>query len=92
MEIKAEGGQKQTKVDQTRIRVVQSQDDPASQRRDEEGKLQEDRSKAVIAKAISEATEAVDKTRVRRAQRSTAEVRDGSNSKLSSRMNSQIEQ
>ena len=42
------------------MRVVQSQDDPASQRR-EVGKLQEDRSKAVAAKAISEATKAVDK-------------------------------
>ena len=49
----AEGGQKQSKVDQ-------------SQRRDEVGKLQEDRSKAVIAKAIAEATKAVEKTSVRR--------------------------
>ena len=57
----AEGGQKQSKVEQTRVRVVQSQDDPASQQREEVGKLQEDRSKAVITKAISEATEAVEK-------------------------------
>ena len=43
------------------MRMVRSQDDHASQRRDEVGKLQEDRSKAVIAKAISEATKAVEK-------------------------------
>ena len=53
------------KVDQTPIRVVQSQDDPASQRREETGKLQEDRNKAVIGKAIAEATKAVEKTSVR---------------------------
>ena len=52
----AEGGQKKSKVDQTQIRVVHSQNDLASKRREEAGKLQEDRSKAVIAKAIAEAT------------------------------------
>ena len=57
--------EKQSKVDQTWIRVAQSQDDPASQRREEIGELQEDRSKAVIAKAIAEATKAVEKTSVR---------------------------
>ena len=62
----AEGGQKQSKVEQTLVRVAQSQDDPAGQRRDEVGNLQEDRSKAVIAKAISEATKAVEKSSVRR--------------------------
>ena len=92
MEIKAEGGQKQSKVDQTRIRVVQSQDDPASQRREETGKLQEDRSKGVIAKATAEATKAVEKTSVRRLRVCTAEVREGSDGKRSNRMNSQIEQ
>ena len=61
-----EGGQKQSKVDQTQIREVHSQDDLASQRREEAGKLQEDRSKAVIAKVIEEATKAVEKTCVRR--------------------------
>ena len=43
------------------MRMAQSQDDPASQRREEVGKLQEDRSKAVIANALSEATKAVEK-------------------------------
>ena len=62
----AECGQKQSKVDQTRIQVVQSQDDPAIQRREDVGKLQEDRSKAAIAKAIAEATKAVEKTSERR--------------------------
>ena len=62
MEVKAEGGQKQNKVDQTRIRVVPSQDDPASQRREKTRKLQGHRSMAVIAKAIAEATKAVEKT------------------------------
>ena len=38
------------------MRLAQSQDDPASQRFEEVAKLQEDRSKAVIAEAISEAT------------------------------------
>ena len=42
-----------------------SQDDPASQRREEVGKLQEDRSKTVISKAISEATTAVEKGKYR---------------------------
>ena len=50
-------------MEQTRVRVVHSQDDPASQRREEVGKLQEDRSKAVIAKTIAEATKAVEKYR-----------------------------
>ena len=35
----AEGGQKQNKVDQTQTRVVHPQDDPASQRREDVGKL-----------------------------------------------------
>ena len=87
----AEGGQKQSKVEQTRVRVVQSQDDPASQRREEVGKLQEDRSKAVIAKAISEATKAVEKASAD-GQSYIAEVREGSDGTLSSRMNSPIEQ
>ena len=67
----AEGGQKQSKVDQTQMRMAQSQDGPASQRREEVGKLQEDRSKAVIAKTISEATKAVEKasTEAQRRQR-----------------------
>ena len=43
------------------MRMAQSQDRPASQQRDEVGKLQEARSKAVIAKAFSEATKAVEK-------------------------------
>ena len=43
------------------MRVVQSQDDPASQQGEEVGKLQEDRSKAVVAKAIPEATKAAEK-------------------------------
>ena len=72
------------------MRVVQSQDDPARQQR-EEGKLQEDRSKAVVAKAISEATKAVEKASTE-AQSFTAEVREGSDGTLSSRMSSPIEQ
>ena len=48
------------------MRMVQSQDDPASRRKEETGKLQEDRSKAVIAKAIAEATKAVEQISVRR--------------------------
>ena len=39
----AEDGKKQSKVDQTQMRMAQSQDDPAAQRREEVGKLQEDR-------------------------------------------------
>ena len=85
------GGQKQSKVDQTQMRMVQSQDDRASQRREEVGKLQEDRSKAVIAKAISEATKAVEKASTE-AQSYTAGGREGSDGKLSSRMSSPIEQ
>ena len=74
-------------MDQTQIRVVHSQDD----RREEAGKLQEDRIKAVIAKAISEATKAVEKASTE-AQSYTAEVREGSDGKLASRMSSPIEQ
>ena len=85
----AESGHKQSKVEQTRVRVVRSQDDPASQQR-EVGKLQEDRSKAVVAKAISEATKAVEKASTE-AQSYTAEVREGSDGTLSSRMSSPIE-
>ena len=70
--------------------MAQSQDDPANQQRDEVGKLQEDRSKAVIAKATSEATKVVDEASAE-AQSYTAEVREGSDSKLSSRMSSPIE-
>ena len=66
-------------------------DDPASQRREEVGKLQEDRSKAVIAKAISEATEAVEKASPE-AQSYTADVREGSDGTLPSRMSSPTEQ
>ena len=44
------------------MRMVQSKNDLASQRREEADKLQENRSKAVIAKAISEATKHVEKT------------------------------
>ena len=88
----AEGGHKQSNVDQTQIPVVHSQDDPASQRRKEAGKLQEDRSKAVIAKAIAEATKAVEKTSVRKLKVFPAEVREGNDSTLSSRMNTAIEQ
>ena len=73
------------------MRMVQSQDDPASQQRDEVDKLQEDRSKAVIAKAISEATEAVEQASAE-AQSYTADVREGSDGKLSSRMSSPINQ
>ena len=54
-----------------------------SQRRHEEGKLQEDRSKAVIAKAISEATDAVEKASAE-AQSYLAEVREGSDGTLPS--------
>ena len=71
--------------------MVQSQDDLASQQRDEVGKLQEDRSKAVVAKAISEVTKAVEMASFE-AQRNTAEVREGSDGTLSSRMSSPIEQ
>ena len=66
------------------MRLVQSQDDFASQHRDA-GKLQEDRSKA------SEATKAVEKASTE-AQSYTAEVREGSDGTLSSRMSSPIEQ
>ena len=72
--------------------MAQSQDDPTSQRREEAGKLQEDRSKAVIAKAISEGTKAVEKAASTEAQSDTAEVREDSGGKLSSRMSSPIEQ
>ena len=85
----AEGGQKQNKVEQTRVQAVQSQEDPASQRREEVGKLQEDRSKAVIAIAIPEATEAVEKASAE-VQSNIAEVCEGSG-KPSSRMSSQFE-
>ena len=61
--------------------MVHSQDDFACQR--VVGKLQDDHSKAVVAKAISEATEAVE---------ATAEVRKGSGGTVSSRMSSPIEQ
>ena len=87
----AEGGHKQSKVEQTGVRVVQSQDDLASQRREEVGKLQEDRSKAVLAKAISEATAAVVKASAE-AQSYIADVRKGRDGTLSSGMNSPIEQ
>ena len=73
------------------MRLVQSQDDLASQRREGVGKLLEDRSKAVIAKAISEATKAVDMASAE-AQSYTAGGREGSDGKLSSRMSSPIEQ
>ena len=43
------------------MRMVQSQDDFASQRKKEVGTLQEDRSKAVIANVIAEATKVVEK-------------------------------
>ena len=49
------------------------------------GKLQEDRSKTVIAKAISEATKAVVKASTE-AQSCSAGVREGSDGKLSSRL------
>ena len=78
----AEGGQKQSNMDRTI---------PASQRREEAGKLQEDRSKAVIAKAIAEAPKAVEKASAE-AQSYTAEICEGSDDKLSSRMISPIEQ
>ena len=71
--------------------MVRSQYDPASQRREEVGKLQEDHSKAVIAKTIAEATNAVEKAGTE-AQSKTAEVREGSDGTLSSRMNSPTEQ
>ena len=53
------------------MRLAESQDDSASQRTEEVGKLQEDRSKAVTATAISEATKAVEKasTEAQRRQR-----------------------
>ena len=57
----------------------------------EVGKLQEDRSKAVVAKAISEATKAVEKASTE-AQSHTAEVREGSDGTLSSKLSSPIEQ
>ena len=58
-------------MNQTQMRLAQSQDDSASQRTEEVGKLQEDRSKAVTAKATSEATKAVEKasTEAQRRQR-----------------------
>ena len=73
------------------MQLVQSKDDPASQRREEVGKRKEDRSKAVIAKVIAEATKGVEKAHAE-AQSYTAEVRGGSDGTLSSRMNSPIEQ
>ena len=73
------------------MRMAQWQDDLASQRREDVGKLQEDRSKAVIAKAISEATKAVEKASAA-AQSYTAGVREGSDGTLSSRLSSPIEQ
>ena len=82
---------KQTRVEQTRVRVVPSQDDPPSQRREEVCKLEEDRSKAVIAKTVAEATKAVEKATTE-AQSYTAEVHEGSDGTLSSRMNRPIEQ
>ena len=85
----AEGGQKQRKVEQTRVRVVQSQDDTAGQRREEVGKLQEDRSKAVIAKAIADRSRGESKCR---GSEYTAEVRESSDGKLPSRTNSPMEQ
>ena len=63
--------------DRTQMRMVQWQDDPASQRREEVGKLQEDRSKAVIAKATSEEASAG-------TQGCIAEVRRGSDGTSSS--------
>ena len=83
----AEGRQQQSKVEQTRVRVVWSQDAPGGQRREEVGMLQEDRSMAVIAKAISEATEAVEKASAE-AQSYIAEVREGSDGTQKRRMNS----
>ena len=71
--------------------MVHPQDHPASQRREEVGKLQEDRSKAVIAKTIEEATKAVEKASTE-AQGCTAEVREGSDGTLSSRLSSTIGQ
>ena len=73
------------------MRVVHSQDGPAIQRREQVGKLQEDRGKAVIAKTIAEATKAVEKASAE-AQSYSAEVREGSDGTLSSRVNSPIEQ
>ena len=72
------------------MRMAQSQDDPAIQRRDVVGKFQEDRSNAVIAKAISEATKAVEKASTE-AQSYTVQVRERSDGALSSRMTSPIE-
>ena len=71
--------------------MVHSQDDPASQRREEVGKLQEDRSKAVIATAISDATKVVEKASAE-AQSYIAKVSEGSDGTLSSRTNSPTEQ
>ena len=65
------------------MRMAQSQDDPASQGTEEAGKPQENRSKAVIAKAISEATKAVEKAS---AEAHTGGVHEGSDGKLFSRM------
>ena len=59
--------------------------------KEEVGKLQEDCSKAVVATAISEATNAVEKASAQ-AQSYTAGVRKGSDGTLSSRMSSPIEQ
>ena len=67
--------------------MVQSQEPAKTRGR----QAQEDRSKAVIAKAISEATDAVEKASAE-AQCYVAEVREGSDGTLSSRMNRQIEQ
>ena len=60
-------------------------------RREQVGRLQEDRGKAVIAKTIAEATKAVEKASAE-AQSFSAEVREGSDGTLSSRVNSPIEQ
>ena len=68
------------------MRMAQSQDDIVSKRKTEVGTLQEDRSKAVIANVIAEATKAVEEA--------NAEVqiyRGGSDGTLSSRRNSPIE-
>ena len=64
--------------------MAQSEDDLASQRREEV-------SKAVIAKTNAEATKVVEKANAE-SQSYTFEVLEGSDGKLSSRMNSQVEQ
>ena len=71
------------KVEHTRTRTVQSQDDAASQRREEEvGKLQEGRSKATKAMGEGKC----------RGSEFSAEVLGGTDGTLSSRLNSPIEQ